>query len=76
MQESDKQSLGGEMIQSKMVQSNASIDSFRFTPNSSVSSNKEPVPSTRRNTSGVKASQVLAQKIGKGYGPLAERNNY
>jgi hypothetical protein len=42
----------GEMVHSKMVLSNASVDSFRFA-NSAVSS-KEPAPSTRRNTSGMK----------------------
>jgi chromosome segregation ATPase len=68
MQEGDRQNMG-EMVQSKMMQSSASIDSCRFTPNSSVSSKE---PSTRRNTSGMKPAQAVG-RMGKSH-PLGERN--
>ena len=74
-----KQSFGGisnqsaEMIQSKMLQSNTSIDSFRFTPNSSVVSNRD-FP-TRRNTSNAKTpTKCPPPRITKSFAPLLEKN--
>lgn len=70
MQEDSKQysNLSNEgLVQNKMLQSNSSIDSYRFTPNSSVSSQ----PPTRRNTSGIKTADP---KMAKSFVPLAERN--
>ena len=69
MQEESRQysNLSSEgLVHTKMLQSNSSIDSHRFTPNSSVSSQ----PPTRRNTSGIKN----ADKMAKSFVPLAERN--
>lgn len=73
-EKSSKPSLGNvsaisaELIQSKMLQSNSSIDSFRITQSGSVSGKEYP---TRRNTSGAKTpSKYLGGKMGKSTCPL------
>lgn len=54
------------LVHSKMLQSNASIDSHRLAPNASVASQ----PPTRRNTSALKTTEKMARS----FMPLAERN--
>ena len=61
------------MIQSKMVQSSASIDSFRVTPSSVVAKDKD-VMATRRNTSGAKTPSKYGATNRYGRGVLVDRN--
>jgi hypothetical protein len=60
-----------------MLQSNSSLDSYRVTPNSSITSNRD-YP-TRRNTSGMKTpNKYIHGKIGmaKSNYPLADKTNH
>ena len=61
--------LSADMVQSKMVQSSASIDSFRVTPNMASSGSM----ATRRNTSGAKTPSKYAM-TNRHRNPLGERN--
>jgi hypothetical protein len=56
------------------MQSNTSMESFRFTPNNSVATSlKESVG--RRNTSGVKTPNKYTNQKGKSYCPLFDKTN-
>lgn len=69
-------SLNEQLIQSKMMQSSSSIDSFKITPHSSAASNKDPP--TKRNPSNAKSPNKLiySHKLGKNQGPLIDRSNF
>jgi hypothetical protein len=62
--------ISSEMIQSKMVQSSSSVDSFRLAPASL--SCKDSL--TRRNTSGVKTPSKYGGTYRQPRNPLGDRN--
>ncbi len=64
--------ISAELIQSKMLHSNSSMDSFRINPSGIISTKENP---TRRNTSGAKTpSKYIVGRMGKSTCPLVERN--